>query len=457
MHVMDDVTADLILANTAWASGQHIPEQTDKTDDGQLMTEDSTMPAPGTPAGETPGTAQDAHPGLDGYGQGGDMSGSQLDAPHWTSRWRARYRPGNWLVLSGPTSLVVLQPAAPQWSDLINTVWEAVLEAASIDELATSLAAFRLDEMPDLAALFWGADGMRSLVRGHVMIVDPRSDMPVASGAGIQTWTEIGLGSLQTVRITTDAPSTGGEGLELPLVVGAVQASEILLDASREVQLVSPQGTYGGPPESAGSQHLAGPTTPAESSTATPEPPAEAAVEDAGIPEPAFQRGFGGAQAPEPESEPKPEPEPLSSAQAEDEMANTMFASSLPGMSGQVAPVPTRAVAAILRPSSGGETDVDRPVLIGRAPEANRIRGDQLPQLLTVSSPSQDISRTHVQVTPGQGQVIVTDMHSTNGTILVQPGGHRATLSPGEGVAAEHGSVIDMGDGVTVTIDRPNS
>ena len=82
------------------------------------------------------------------------------------------------------------------------------------------------------------------------------------------------------------------------------------------------------------------------------------------------------------------------------------------------------------------------------------MRSDQLPRLLTVPSPSHDISRTHVQIAPENGRLVVTDLNSTNGTILVLPDGRRADLRPGVGVPVDFGSVIDLGDGVTIAVDR---
>lgn len=340
----------------------------------------------------------------------------QPNTPYWISQWRARYRGGNWLVLSGPTCLVMLQPAAPQWSELITTVWEDLLAAASIDALTATLAEFRLNEMPDLAVLFWGPDGMRSLVRGRVSIRDAQSGTSVANGDGIQTWTEIGLGTLEAVRISPEPPLSAqehGRRLELPLVVGAVQAGEVVLDASAEMRVASPQGTLEAP---AG---VAGP--------AGTEPAAPAATEPDGDDGDDGDRNDGDRNDRAESWAPEPD-----------------------------APWPQRLVLAIVCPPTGAPTEVDRPVLIGRAPAAKRVSGDELPHLVTVPSPSQDISRTHVQVKPEDGQVMVYDMHSTNGTSLIHPDGGRRDIPPGQGVVAGYGTVIDLGDGQTIAIDRPD-
>ncbi|HZA71406.1 MAG TPA: FHA domain-containing protein, partial [Propionibacteriaceae bacterium] len=114
-----------------------------------------------------------------------------------------------------------------------------------------------------------------------------------------------------------------------------------------------------------------------------------------------------------------------------------------------------RPVMALLRASNGTTTEVDRTVLIGRAPSAQR-SSSRSPRLMTVPSPGQDISRTHLEVAPEGWTVVVTDLHSTNGTILVRPGGvDRQPLPAGEAVPVELGSVVELGDGISVLIDFP--
>lgn len=382
----------------------------------------------------------------------------------WTSRWRARYRHGDWPVLCGPTSLVVLQPAAPHYSELIAVLWEEVLASTTLPEMASRLAAFQLDRMPDFAALFWSAEGMRSLVRGAVRLIDPDSGTEIASGEGIQTWSEIGLGDRHRVEVVCgDAPA--GEQLELPLVVGAATVSRIVLDRREAAQVSSSQGMPGAA-ETAAEPTVALPAGAAAAASAGGRP-GDASVVDPPVVDPPGEVASGEVlsgeqrrrrlenaetvvdQPPVPPAGAQPAPDAGSTPSGE---TATLFASSLPGL-----PVPeaqSRPVAGVLHPSSGGRVVVDRPVVIGRAPSASRVRGDQLPRLLTVPSPSHDISRTHVQVAPDDGRLTVTDLNSTNGTILVDPGGRRSELAAGETVPLEHGSVIDLGDGLTIAVER---
>lgn len=102
--------------------------------------------------------------------------------------------------------------------------------------------------------------------------------------------------------------------------------------------------------------------------------------------------------------------------------------------------------------SDGNEVTLDRTVLIGRAPSANRFPKDDPPHLVRVDSPEQDISRTHVELRVEDWDVLLVD-HSSNGTRLVRPGMEPQMLHKGEPVPVRPGSVIDLGDGVTVTLE----
>jgi hypothetical protein len=128
-----------------------------------------------------------------------------------------------------------------------------------------------------------------------------------------------------------------------------------------------------------------------------------------------------------------------------------------PGMPGQPqAPsVPASAVARLLF-SSGEVVDVDRVVVVGRAPEAGRSASSDEPLLVTVPSPHQEISSAHLEIRPGagadHGSAVVTDLGSTNGTVLQQPGLPPEDLRPGIAVQLVPGAVIDLGDGVTIQV-----
>ena len=118
-----------------------------------------------------------------------------------------------------------------------------------------------------------------------------------------------------------------------------------------------------------------------------------------------------------------------------------------------VAPAPIPGAQARLLLSTGEEVDVDRPLIIGRAPESRRIFSGEEPRLVTVPSPAHEISSTHLEIRPGvDGRPLVTDLGSTNGTVLVQPGLAPEDLQPGYPVALTAGAIVDLGDGVTIKV-----
>lgn len=104
--------------------------------------------------------------------------------------------------------------------------------------------------------------------------------------------------------------------------------------------------------------------------------------------------------------------------------------------------------------STGLVVEVDRPVLIGRAPQVERVANRELPRLVTVPSPQQDISRTHAEVRVEGEQVLVTDLDSTNGVFVTRASSGARRLRPGEPSAVEPDEVVDLGDGVTFTVER---
>ena len=392
--------------------------------------------------------------------------------------WRATYTPGDWVVLSGPTSLVVLEPPTHEWASLINTLWEEVVASSSITDLAGRLAQFKIDDLPSLAAFFWTDDGMRSLIRGDISVIDLATGKVVADGEGIQTWSEVGLAGVDHIRV--DLPFEGDATLlELPLVVGAVRASSVTLDASELAQVSSPQAEpeleAATPAERTAElsaseiaalanaeTELMAPPFPVESG-ADPQAGAPQQLEAAVVPQLGSPDALV-ARAMEPNSEDSPaDIDPQDSAILAVFCANGHVsppsATSCRVCGGPVGTQGPQFVAypvlAVLRASDGSSAELDRPVLIGRAPSTDR-SDNRAPRLMTVPSPNHDISRTHLEVAPDGWQIVATDLNSTNGTILIRPGGvDRQQLAAGEPVPVQVGSVVELGDGVSVLIDFP--
>ncbi|GAA3917352.1 FHA domain-containing protein [Microbacterium invictum] len=106
-----------------------------------------------------------------------------------------------------------------------------------------------------------------------------------------------------------------------------------------------------------------------------------------------------------------------------------------------------------IRLSTGRVVELERPVVIGRRPKSTRVAGDELPTLIAVDSPQQDISRSHVEIRAEGEHVLVTDLDTTNGTVLLRAGNDPVRLHPGEPTLVVSGDILDMGDGVTVAFE----
>ncbi|MHA7132118.1 FHA domain-containing protein [Oerskovia turbata] len=103
--------------------------------------------------------------------------------------------------------------------------------------------------------------------------------------------------------------------------------------------------------------------------------------------------------------------------------------------------------------STGQVVELDRPVVLGRRPRTTRAQSNDLPRLVAVPSPEQDISRSHVEIQLEGWHVLVRDLNTTNGTTLLRPGQPPRRLHPGEPAMVGSHDVVDVGDGVTFTFE----
>jgi hypothetical protein len=103
---------------------------------------------------------------------------------------------------------------------------------------------------------------------------------------------------------------------------------------------------------------------------------------------------------------------------------------------------------------AGELVPLDREVFVGRNPAPPRIPGGALPRLVSVPSPTSDVSRTHVGVKQLGSSVVVTDLRSTNGSKVEVPGSGIRTLRGGESMVVSAGTRIDIGDGNVIEVHR---
>ncbi|MDN4596306.1 FHA domain-containing protein [Leifsonia virtsii] len=111
---------------------------------------------------------------------------------------------------------------------------------------------------------------------------------------------------------------------------------------------------------------------------------------------------------------------------------------------------PAPATFAVRLPS-GDTRLLDTPLLVGRRPVPQRVSDGVEPRLVTVVSPTQEVSSTHVRIEQSGDAVVVTDLRSTNGTLVTGPAGARR-LRPGESVVVLAGARVEIGDGNIIEI-----
>lgn len=371
-----------------------------------------------------------------------------------TAASRRSIRPGGWFGIFGEQASVLLPPSEKR---RVAALWELVDDGAGFDEVLDALLAGGLRDLPGFVLLSETEGPVKVVLRGPVQATFYTADEEISlDGSVAATWVERSLeGVTRSVIEVEEAP----EGDELTLAAGLVRVARV------DDPPVS-AGDGAGPAESEATEPEPVPTEP---EATEPEPvPAE--------PEPMPAP----APMPEPTPDPAVHPDPAAAAPApvgwtpapppgaseHDGMTRAgdwdpqEFARRHPGIPGQQpAPSVVSKPVARLVISSGESVEVDRAVLVGRAPEARRFTSSEQPRLVTVPSPHQEISSTHLEVRPGSGadhgSAVVTDMGSTNGTVLVQPGLPPEDLQPGIAVQLIPGAIIDLGDGVTIQVTNP--
>jgi hypothetical protein len=427
------------------------------------------------------------------------------------------YRAGDWFAVFGANTTLLL-PASER--ERVVSLWALVDGGADFGQVLDGLLASGLSTLQGFVLVGADVGPTRILLRGDGVRATLTTDTETVEleGTGSSTWVERTVDDVTTLAVTLGEDSAGSD---FPIDGGLVRVSRIdLPPAGQEPEAAAePEPELTGPivveepspimaeadevetleppvsdvlqpwpepdePAAAPVEPDADPVTAHLPVTPPSPPPSPPSFGDLPPPPPPIPGpwgdGSGGdtgddldvveeaAPIPPPPSSPPPSAPPLEPPDAVDSdhdgltqtgAGDDEFAREHPGIPGQpMAPSVTRPVAKLI--VSNGETvDVDRVVLIGRAPEARRFTSTEQPTLVTVPSPMHEISSTHVEVRPGSGadhgSAVVTDMGSTNGTVLVQPGLPPEDLKPGIAVQLIPGAIINLGDGLTIQVARP--
>jgi hypothetical protein len=374
------------------------------------------------------------------------------------------YRPGDWFGIVGERAVVILPPTE---KPRVAALWELVDGGAGFDVTLDALISGGLRDLPAFVLVSTGEGETRVVIRGPA-----RAEFQVdgetvqLEGSDATTWVERSMlevermsiqlpddqvhdelpsyvvdGGLFRISRLDEAPAHEGPDevaeepayeREFPLAAEEedVADEDVADDYDDEAALRSPE-----PPDwIPGPPTLPPPPPLPPVLQPMPDAPPTEAMPDGPLPE-TDHDGLTVMGAWQP-----PPAEP-------------------PGIPGQPPAPDVTVPVARLQISNGDEVDVDRAVVIGRAPEARRFNDTEQPRLVTVPSPHLEISSTHIEVRPGtgadHGTAVVTDLGSTNGTVLVQPGLGPEDLAPGVAVQLIPGAIIDLGDGVTIKVTSP--
>lgn len=308
------------------------------------------------------------------------------------------YRPGTWFGVVGDRVTVLLPPTE---RDRVAPLWELVDGGAGVDEVLDALLGSGLRRLPGFALVGEAEAGTRILLRGPVRAtVTADGESVELAGPTDATWVERTFTGVTRTVLDVTADGAPDPGPELRIDAGLVRLARVAWP-SYDVA--------------------------AERAPAPVDAPPDDPVDD-------------------------PSDDPSDDTADHDGLTRTgawdaaRFARRQPGIPGQPpAPEVTVRPVARLAFSSGETVDVDRVVVVGRAPEARRFSSTEQPRLVTVPSPQHEISGTHLEIRPGSGadhgSAVVTDLGSTNGTVVVQPGLPPEDLRAGVAVQLAPGAI----------------
>lgn len=389
----------------------------------------------------------------------------------------ATYRPdpaGTWFA-AVRGSVVLMAPASS--AAALDALWPELAADDPTSVVLDRLTAGGLASTPSFALVVRGDGGARVVVRGDLTV---QAGDSFVSGVGVATWAER-LVDASAFEVTSPASSHAGDR-ELPVVEGVVPAASIRSEGVESVAAVVPSTiAVAAPVVPVVPSVPVGPSVPFE--PAVPVAPAEPVVTDVPV-VPAVPVAADVPERPTILVPPVPPPAPAAEqtmVPAEDTIAGPV--TPAPPLEGDhdgltVASVDLRRLRAeraarasetsapgpavvdgasrpsvvTLRMPDGAIEPLGHEVVLGRAPSVSQVSGARLPRLITIGAGDPDISRSHVRIAVEGGTVVVTDLHSRNGTHVVAPGRPPVKLRAGEPTPVLAGTVVDLGGGWTVQV-----
>jgi hypothetical protein len=401
---------------------------------------------------------------------------------------RSAYLPDSsgWMVLT--TAELILGIDVPNDSPLLAELWKLLQTPTDAGAALDVLTRAGISSAPPFVIVSLGAEA-KVLVRGPAAVTVDGSEHEVVTGAGFSSWAERSFTRIERFSCDIAGAEIAHNATRLPLLSGASRAgwfggdvsgiavfggAELAAETHAVAAAVAPAAMEP-PVVSAPVLEAAVPTAPAAPASpvppapvseatvvavdevdeepevvAPPEPPAAASPYDHLFGETAYRTVEDAAVRPIEEDESSAPPAIEDRTVVASDLAE-LRAKRRAGRGRTV--VPEAPVAAFyVELSTGGQERLDQTLVIGRAPAATALGGGSIPRLVTMTTPNQDISRTHAQISVEGGAVVVTDLHSRNGTIVTLPGRAAQKLREGEATVVIPGTIVDLGDGATLTV-----
>ncbi|MEO7721072.1 MAG: FHA domain-containing protein [Pseudolysinimonas sp.] len=355
------------------------------------------------------------------------------------------------IALSSGDALLVMRPSATvDPSELLAILGEPDAARRVLEVLSSS----GLAQTPDFALIAPAAvaGSVRAIVRGALMVTaDGDAGRVELTGTDVAAWNERVLASIASVDVRP-------LGAPVPAGLAAVSAASIVIAEPAVATPGAPrERDHGSATDAAAEQTI---SVVPESVERADDLAAFSAI-DAGADE-GYDHLFEATVVRSIEDAAVRSDEPAEAGAAETEADGdhdgmTVMSDNLVKMRGrsvpsehEIAQAPPALSYTLVMPSGARESLTDE-VLVGRSPSA-KLTGGVAPRLLAIAD-DPDLSRTHVRFALEGDTVVVTDMHSRNGTSVVLPGKSPQLLRAGEPAAVVPGTVVDLGGGTVITVE----
>ncbi|MGN7800857.1 FHA domain-containing protein [Leifsonia sp. 22587] len=384
---------------------------------------------------------------------------------------------GEWAVVAaGGRALLVAESSGARLRELLDAL------RAGFAETLDALVAGGLSRTPAFALLDTSTPTVLLAVRGTASATVSGGDGPrEVRATGVSSWVETQLIGLTAVALG-DSADAG-----LPLAEGVVMArgvtwtaSEAADDIHATVAAPPKRERDTGPVEAVAAEPDLQTRVPEATLAAVEAPPVAESAPESSDASTGYDHLFGATMVRSVEDAAvRPDEEEAAPARIDlpgfitdsfppaanrlegDHDGLTVMSGDLPrrsGTSGDASTpeaadaVPERQAFAVLL-SDGRREPLSSPVVVGRAPSATAVPSLRGARPVTLTSAEDDISRSHVAVAVEGDSVVVTDLHSRNGTMIVLPGNAPQKLRSGEPTTVVLGTVIDLGSGATLTVE----